>query len=295
MVEVPVLETIVHLARDYIRDHANEKPRIGIGVEGSYSFVKDIVDFLKDRSVDATSTSLVLYCNQDGVSGILPAGTSARPSDHPSVELVNDLRDGKIDAVIRGKLSSSAFLGDLKRAFQIDEMYRLALLATNSGIEFFFGPVGIDEAATPAQKRQLVSLSSLLLQKLGIAPCIYVLSAGRLGDVGRNPAIRESITQAIALVESMKPDIPSGAIHHGEILIESAIASAGNVILAPDGVSGNLAYRTLVHLGGGHSYGAFYLNAQLPGPVIDTSRVGPPSEYAGALLLALCGLALRDR
>ncbi|MFX1345221.1 MAG: phosphotransacetylase, partial [Promethearchaeota archaeon] len=58
-----------------------------------------------------------------------------------------------------------------------------------------------------------------------------------------------------------------------------------NIIIAPDGISGNLIYRTLVHLGGGKAYGAIYMN--LEKVIIDTSRVGELSEIQGALLLAL--------
>ena len=58
-----------------------------------------------------------------------------------------------------------------------------------------------------------------------------------------------------------------------------------NLIIAPNGVSGNLIYRTLVHLGGGKAYGAIYMGLNYP--IIDTSRVGKISEIEGALILTL--------
>ena len=64
-------------------------------------------------------------------------------------------------------------------------------------------------------------------------------------------------------------------------------------IIAPDGISGNLIFRTLLHLGGGHSHGAFYLGSNFPGPVMDTSRVGSAEEYTGAVVLALRKLTSR--
>jgi predicted methyltransferase MtxX (methanogen marker protein 4) len=72
----------------------------------------------------------------------------------------------------------------------------------------------------------------------------------------------------------------SGARHY-EILIEDAVKTCG-VIIAPDGISGNLIFRTLVFLGGGHGHGAPVLNI---GKIfVDTSRASP--DYTNALLLA---------
>ncbi len=292
-----MLDTLVTIARDYLVGVSSKKPCIGIGIEDDCSFVQDMLDWTKNLPVDVSLVDLVLYGSMNKMPVNVPDGIRCNVSKDPSDALVNNLRDGTVDAVIRGKLPSSPFLKSIKHAFSMEETYRLACLGTASGKTFFFGPVGIDEAGTTAKKRQLVMLSSRLLGKLGILPSIHVLSAGRLDDVDRNQAIGDSIRSTIDLVESMKKDndLVAGTIHHGEILIENAIASDGNVIIAPDGISGNLVYRTLVHLGNGRSYGAFYLGDHLPGPVIDTSRVGPPSEYGGALILALCGLALRNR
>ncbi|MBN2150829.1 MAG: hypothetical protein JW839_05275, partial [Candidatus Lokiarchaeota archaeon] len=99
--------------------------------------------------------------------------------------------------------------------------------------------------------------------------------------------IHESITGTIKLVEKLKHQHPSLAVQHGEILIENAFDKGANAIIAPDGVSGNLIYRTLLHLGSGHSHGAFFLGPGFPGPVMDTSRVGTVEEYVGAVVLAL--------
>ena len=83
----------------------------------------------------------------------------------------------------------------------------------------------------------------------------------------------------------MKEKYVNITITHDEILIEKAIENKSNLIIAPDGISGNLIYRTLVHLGGGKAYGAIYMG--LKHTIIDTSRVGDISEIHGALLLAL--------
>jgi predicted methyltransferase MtxX (methanogen marker protein 4) len=73
-----------------------------------------------------------------------------------------------------------------------------------------------------------------------------------------------------------------GNATHCEILIEDAVETCG-LIIAPDGISGNLIFRSLTFLGGGHAHGA---------PVVNISRIFVDSSraslnYANALLLAV--------
>jgi len=67
------------------------------------------------------------------------------------------------------------------------------------------------------------------------------------------------------------------------ILIEDAIKDA-NLIIAPDGISGNLIFRTLVFLGGGNGFGAPVLMEKV---FVDTSRVKEDSARAIMLASAL--------
>ena len=120
---------------------------------------------------------------------------------------------------------------------------------------------------------------------LNIVPMISILSGGRKGDIGRNADVDLSIRNAEKTVAKLKERYPSLDISHDEILIENAVKNECNLIIAPNGISGNLIYRTLVHLGGGKAYGAIYMN--LEKVIIDTSRVGELSEIQGAFLLAL--------
>ncbi len=251
------------------------------------------------RAAEAVAGELAAKVGESGVTLVVyhPEGDFGSPPEHgrvvwhPSTELagemVSDLKAGKVHAVIRGQLPSTAFLAELKRQFNVKTTYRLALLSTADGQDFFFAPVGIDEGGDSSQKEKLIDLATGLLQQLDIKPSFYLLSAGRLDDTGRGQRILESIAGTIKLVEKLKLRYPSLAIQHGEILIENAFAMGANTIIAPDGISGNLIYRTLLHLGSGHSHGAFYLGPEYPGPVMDTSRVGTTEEYLGAAVLAL--------
>jgi predicted methyltransferase MtxX (methanogen marker protein 4) len=82
------------------------------------------------------------------------------------------------------------------------------------------------------------------------------------------------------IAEAERVALMTGAVHR-EILIEDAVGTSG-MILAPDGIAGNLIFRTLVFLGGGSAYGAPVVN--IDRIFVDTSRASP--DYANALITA---------
>ena len=206
-------------------------------------------------------------------------------SEVPEKGIFEFLESNTINSVIRGSLSSSKFLENLKKHLNLEVVNRLALLETVDGHQFFYGPVGIDEGNNLEDKIEFLENAKKELELLNIEPIISVLSGGRLGDMGRESTIDTSIRIGEKTVAIMKERYPDLVINHDEILIENAVKNKSNLIIAPDGISGNLIYRTLVHLGGGKAYGAIYMD--LEKIIIDTSRVGELSEIQGALLLAL--------
>ncbi|MHA1791459.1 MAG: hypothetical protein ACTSVI_02370 [Promethearchaeota archaeon] len=269
-------------------DKISSEIEIGIGFNDDKTFLLETINEL-EKVAPKHSISINLYSKSkiDLENSILPYHVQQVITDTPEQAIIQDFKAGKIQSIIRGKLSSNSFLKFLKKSFSIKRIYRLALLSTHDGKDFFFGPVGIDEGVDFHDKEQFLALGSKILMLLKINPVFFYLSAGRKGDMSRNTSIRESLVNTEKFVEKMKIKYPSIKVIHGEILIESAFRKNANVIIAPDGVSGNLIYRTLIHLGGGHSHGAFYINENLPGPIMDTSRVGPVEEYLGAIILAL--------
>jgi predicted methyltransferase MtxX (methanogen marker protein 4) len=172
----------------------------------------------------------------------------------------------------------------VKKHLKINEINRLTLLETCDGYQFFYGPVGIDECNNFEKKISFIKSAILILNSLQIRPRISILSGGRRSDVGRDPQVDQTIKVAEEVVRHFQDD-KSLSISHDEILIESAIEKKSNLIIAPEGISGNLIYRTLVHLGNGKAYGAIYMDINKV--IIDTSRVGKLSEITGALKLAL--------
>ena len=72
-------------------------------------------------------------------------------------------------------------------------------------------------------------------------------------------------------------------IKHYYILIEEAIKDHANVIIAPDGISGNIIFRSLVLVAGIKSYGALTLKQEKL--FIDTSRSQTTEGYVNAITL----------
>lgn len=206
-------------------------------------------------------------------------------NEDPEKKIIESLNNAIIDAIIRGSLSSSKFLINVKRGLNIPEIHRLTLLETYEGFQFFYGPVGIDECNTFKKKRDFIQMAISVFNLLNILPKVSILSGGRRDDLGRDEYVDNSMEMAMNIVQFFKKEYPSLMIDHDEILIEKSIEKESNLIIAPEGISGNLIYRTLVHLGGGKAYGAIYMGINRV--IIDTSRVGNFSEIIGALYLAL--------
>ena len=270
----------------------NHEASIGVGLGDLEDHNKKVYQASEQFSKEYNS-KIVLYGNENAIQKVKSSNyydisnkrIEFSESDKPEEKIFNDLKSNWIHAIVRGNLGSSKFLVNLKKHFNISEINRLALLETFDNIQFFYGPVGIDECNSIEQKILFVEKAIKQLTALKIDSKVSILSGGRLGDIGRYPRVDDSINIAEEVIKSLRLEFPDVIITHDEILIENAIHNKANIIIAPDGISGNLIYRTLVHLGGGKAYGAIYMDVD---PIIiDTSRVGDLSEIYGALTLAL--------
>ncbi len=245
--------------------------RIGLGMgkisekliksaEGAYEYAQ-VVLVGDESQIRATGTGLEII-----------------HSTEPSQTLVELLVNGEIDGAVRGNLSATKTLLVLKKSLGINKLYRVALLETVNGKPFFLAPIGIDEGNSIADKIELIKRGVEHIKRLGIDVKVGVLAGGRFEDIGRDEHVDRTLADA-ELVTKILWDIGINAKHYS-ILIEDAIAEA-NFIVAPDGISGNLIFRTLVFLGGGHGYGAPVLTEKV---FVDTSRA--KNDLAKAIMLA---------
>jgi len=243
--------------------------RIGIGIAEDPEKVLTSVNHISGKF------KIICYC-RSGIVDKKSAGTGVSIAEHlhPEQALVDDLMSGRIDAAVRGTLPANATLKALKKAAGVDHLERIALLETVSGKKFLLTPVGVDEGWTVEEKLELIKKGRNIAKRFGLPEKVGVLSGGRLGDIGRHPQVDASMADAERVARL-------GDATHCEILIEDAVETCG-LIIAPDGISGNLVFRTLVFLGGGHGHGAPVVN--ISRIFVDSSRASP--NYANALLLA---------
>ncbi|AEG17521.1 methanogenesis marker protein Mmp4/MtxX [Methanobacterium paludis] len=191
-------------------------------------------------------------------------------------ELVDLLLNGSVDAAVRGSLSASKIMAKLRVKYQ-NKILRASFLEIN-GHKFLLAPVGIDEGDSVSQKVQIVESGAEFLLELGIKPQVAVLSGGRAQDKGRSQRIDDSIAEG-ELVTAITRDKYS--VKHYFILIEDALKEGSNFILAPDGITGNIIFRTLVLVGGIKSHGAVTLG--IDEIFVDTSRSQDVEGYVRAL------------
>lgn len=199
-------------------------------------------------------------------------------SNEPPKKLIELLLCGKIDGAVRGTLSATKTLSELKRSLNMKKLYRVALLETADGRPFFLAPVGIDEGNSVDDKVELIKRSADHFMRLGVEMKVGILSGGRFEDKGRDKTVDRTLEEAERVTGKVR-ELGIEAKNYS-ILIEDAIEEA-NFIMAPDGISGNLIFRTLVFLGGGYGHGAPVLMEKV---FVDTSRVG--GHYTRAIMLA---------
>ena len=201
-------------------------------------------------------------------------------------ELLEMLLKKEIDAAVRGSLTSSTIMAKIKKIYK--EVYRASLLEVD-GHKFLLAPVGIDEGDTLKQKENIILYGAQLLNEMGMNPKIAILSGGRSQDVGRSQKIDNSIRDAEELTRIIRDKY---TVKHYFILIEDAVAQGSNLILAPDGICGNLIFRCLVFLGSIKSHGA--INLGIKEILIDTSRNQTEAGYLRAVNLAKKLVELRQ-
>jgi len=204
----------------------------------------------------------------------------------PASALVGLLEEGEIDGAVRGNLSATKVMRKIGKTFEV-RVRRLSLLAL-PGWSFFLAPVGIDEGDSISDRLSLAVLGAGYIRSMGLdyEPRVSILSGGRLEDLGRSDRVDRTLAEG-ELVARLARDAGVQAEHRG-ILIESCQGS--DLIVAPDGISGNLVFRTLMLLSGARGFGA----PVIMDPVfVDSSRAR--RSFVGPIVLASALVAMKGR
>ena len=195
-------------------------------------------------------------------------------------DLVKAVLDDKIDAVIRGSLPASHIMQELKEHYP--NLSR-ATYVNGDEYEFLLSPVGIDEGKNVEERFEIALNCIDFLKKVGKEPKIAVLAEGREDDFGSGSEVSNSIEESKRLTELIEENT-SEEVTNYFILIEKAINSKSNIIIAPNGRVGNIIFRTLVLLSSWPSYGAVTFG--IDRVYIDTSRDQSIDGYVRSLILA---------
>ena len=219
-------------------------------------------------------------------------------------ELINAFKDPGVDAVVRGSLKSHEIMKFLKEYKKDNAINRATFINTFDDedfledYEFLLAPVGIDEGKTIDERLEIAIQAALFLKSINKQPKIAILAAGRKDDFGRTLGIDknlkesedlcEKITQKLNDLDAFDNDSDDESRHfevkNYYILIEKAIKEGNNIILAPDGVTGNIIFRTLVLLNSWPSNGAVTLG--IDEIFVDTSRDQSVEGYLRSIKLA---------
>ncbi len=193
--------------------------------------------------------------------------------------LVELLRDGAVDAAVRGNLGARRLLPLLKSAFSRRSLCRITVLELGGRL-VMLSPVGIDEGETREDLVEIAGKARDLAGLLGIPLRVGVISGGRLEDRGRSSRVDRMLSESAVLAESLT-GLGMDVENYG-IEIERAVEEGASLLLAPDGVIGNLIFRSLVLVANIESYGSYA--SALPRTFVDTSRA--KGSYLLPLILA---------
>ncbi|MDR0911127.1 MAG: hypothetical protein LBM96_00825 [Methanobrevibacter sp.] len=162
----------------------------------------------------------------------------------------------------------------------------------NGKFEFLLLPVGIDEGKNINERFKMAIEAIKFMNNINKSSKIAILSGAREGDIGRSKEIDKSLNDSTKLFKMINDYINDSnqtnnlknTVKNYNILIEQAINDKNNIIIAPDGIIGNILFRTLVLLNNWKSYGAIALNSKKI--FIDTSRDQSTDGYERSIILA---------
>ncbi|WP_048055451.1 methanogenesis marker protein Mmp4/MtxX [Methanotorris igneus] len=200
--------------------------------------------------------------------------------------LVDKLLNREIDGAVRGSLSSSKVIPYLRE--KVGKFYRASILKNPfNGEIFLLSPVGIDDIREDKEGRvkdkiELINYAVNFLKRNNIEPKIALLSGGRLSDYGRSREVDKTIEECEEILRHFKKTDEKLDIRHNGILIEEVLKKGCNIIIAPDGISGNLMFRCLGLVCNLEGYGAILLSKEEIN-FFDTSRNATWKRYYNAI------------
>ena len=232
------------------------RPKIAIGV-------LNVTDEMKEHLVMGSQYAdvIVVGVHLNGYECIVEG------EEHENAALlVSLLKDGKVDGIVRGHFDQDVFYGELRTTFGYDQIRAMTLMRTIEGHEFFLGPGTLYEGDSVEGKISFIDEALPLLEQWGVKPRfgIHGKFTAEYTESGRGRKL--SLDDSERLVQILR-DQGFEATFYGR-RIEEAIRRS-NFVVPCDGFTGNMIYRTLLHVGGASDLGCPYLMRE---PVVGGSQ-----------------------
>lgn len=174
-------------------------------------------------------------------------------SDDPSMDLINDFKEGKIDCFVRGINDDYTFQHKYMTQLQLSRLMRLFIVKDVHNREFCIGPISASEAIDKDDRLNFAIRAINFLRLLGINPRVAVMSTCRHGSVNYSQSNKESWEESDYIVSELKYQLEVEAKNVG-IELEKSVDEY-DFILPVRGIIGNQIYRALTFLGGGNILG----------------------------------------
>jgi predicted methyltransferase MtxX (methanogen marker protein 4) len=182
-------------------------------------------------------------------------GFDCRKAENP-VALIELAHAGEVDGVFRGNFDAVETYGALRRVLGTTGRFvsinpllvrKVQCLDEPEDRLVCMLPVSPTRGATLAGRIEEVDACVRFLRAFGIEPRIGILSAGKPSDVlAEDPVVDRTLAEAAFLVEWFSSrGLPARHFNHQA---EYAFVAC-NVIVYPDGISGNQALRAAMFLG----------------------------------------------
>jgi len=197
----------------------------------------------------------------------------------PERTFVELLKEGAVDVAVRGNLGSRILIPLLRSEFKCKNLCRVTILDVGGRL-VMLAPVGIEEGDSLEDLLTIARHCMWLAVKLGIPYKIAVLSGGRIEDKGRSKKVDRMLSTSALLTRTLRKK-GMDAENFG-IELERGVDGDATLLLAPDGILGNIIFRSLVLVANVESFGAYA--AALPRVYIDTSRA--KASYLLPIILA---------
>jgi len=201
------------------------------------------------------------FCDPILVGREVP-GFESIVSDQPHEILFNLLKENKVEAIIRGQVSSEPFR-DSFNSFYGGKVNPgdafVGVVEDSEGRAFLVSPITNNRGWDNDDKMMLINASAGLLDRLGMPVKIGILCFSREEGLhyGKD-FIKKTFLEANELVDLFKDKYD---IKNYGIDFEIALAQGCTVIIEPNGGTGNQVVRSLVFLDAIRNYGGPILNA----------------------------------